>query len=118
MKFFKGMANFHTVKLIYKTVSKYHKNFALLHCVSSYPTPIEDINLNVINLYKQTFPDIVIGYSGHELGTDVCLVAVGMGAKVGRYMKYFRGLLIFIEYNYVFTTIYMFTDYRKTHYTK
>lgn len=76
------MSTFEMVQMIYETVSKHHKNFALLHCVSSYPTPLEDVNLSVISLFKEKFPDIVIGYSGHELGTDVCLAAVAMGAKV------------------------------------
>ena len=49
---------------------------ALLHCVSSYPTPICEINLNVIQKYQQLFPDSVIGYSGHEEGIDVTLTAV------------------------------------------
>lgn len=107
------MANINTVERIYKTVSQYHKNFALLHCVSSYPTPYEDINLNVINLYIEKFRDIVIGYSGHELGIDVCLAAVSMGAKVCFLISQcaFRYSL---KLDYFIT----FTDYREAYYTK
>lgn len=76
------MQNCDTVKKIYDTVSKHHKNFALLHCVSAYPTPYEDINLNVIKLFRTEYPNIVIGYSGHELGIHISTVAVAMGAKV------------------------------------
>ena len=39
---------------------------ALLHCVSSYPTPLEDCNLEMINA-KNRF-DLPVGYSGHEIG--------------------------------------------------
>nr|CAI5854295.1 unnamed protein product [Callosobruchus analis] len=77
-----GMQSFETVKKIYSTVSKYHKEFALLHCISAYPTPFADINLNVLKLYQQEFPDIEIGYSGHELGTEISLAAVALGSKV------------------------------------
>ncbi|CAG9836850.1 unnamed protein product [Diabrotica balteata] len=77
-----GMQSFETVEAIYKIVSKYHKNFALLHCVSSYPTPVDDINLSVINLYKEHFSDVFIGYSGHELGTHITAAAVALGAKI------------------------------------
>ncbi|CAH1155220.1 unnamed protein product [Phaedon cochleariae] len=77
-----GMQTMEKVRDIYQTVSKYHKNFALLHCVSSYPTPFEDINLNVINLYKKEFPDITIGYSGHELGIHISTAAVALGCKI------------------------------------
>ncbi|XP_028128849.1 sialic acid synthase [Diabrotica virgifera virgifera] len=77
-----GMQSFETVKTIYNIVSKYHKNFALLHCVSSYPTPVAEINLSVIDLYKEHFPDVFIGYSGHELGTHITAAAVALGAKI------------------------------------
>lgn len=70
------------VDLIYQTVSRYHKNFCLMHCVSSYPVPAEEVNLNVIKLYQQRYADINIGYSGHELGIGISLGAVAMGAKV------------------------------------
>ncbi|XP_018579241.1 sialic acid synthase isoform X2 [Anoplophora glabripennis] len=43
-----GMQTIEAVRKIYKIVSKYHKNFALLHCVSAYPTPYEDINLQIV----------------------------------------------------------------------
>ncbi|KAG5892653.1 hypothetical protein JTB14_025447 [Gonioctena quinquepunctata] len=77
-----GMQSFNTVKEIYNLVSKYHKKFAILHCVSSYPAPFEDINLNVINLYKSQFSDIFIGYSGHELGTHISTAAVALGCNI------------------------------------
>ncbi|XP_030752596.1 sialic acid synthase [Sitophilus oryzae] len=77
-----GMINFDTVKRIYDLVSKYHNNFALLHCVSAYPTPYENINLNVLNAYIKEFPDIVIGYSGHEIGIQPTVCAVAIGAKI------------------------------------
>ncbi|VEN41492.1 unnamed protein product [Callosobruchus maculatus] len=77
-----GMQSFETVKKIYNTVSKYHKDFALLHCISAYPTPSEDINLRVLKLYQEEFPDIAIGYSGHELDIDISSAAVALGSKI------------------------------------
>lgn len=76
------MQDFQTVNKIYNIVSKYHKNFALLHCVSAYPTPYDEINLKVITKYIKEFPDIIIGYSGHELGIHISTAAVAIGAKV------------------------------------
>ncbi|GIY76495.1 sialic acid synthase [Caerostris extrusa] len=32
--------------------------------------------------YKELFPDAVIGYSGHESGTEISLAAVSIGAKI------------------------------------
>ncbi|KAK9884462.1 hypothetical protein WA026_007305 [Henosepilachna vigintioctopunctata] len=78
-----GMQALTSVEKIHSIVKRYNaKNFALLHCVSSYPTPLEDINLSIIKLYQQTFPNNIIGYSGHELGIDVSVAATVMGAKI------------------------------------
>ena len=56
-------------------------NIALLHCVSTYPTPTEELNLNVIKTYKNRYPEIIIGYSGHETGLSTTYAAISMGAK-------------------------------------
>ncbi|RVE40688.1 hypothetical protein evm_014663 [Chilo suppressalis] len=76
-----GMVDKKAVKSIYDILSKHHKQFCLLHCVSAYPVPYEDCNLNVLQDYKQSF-DVPIGYSGHEVGTPVALAAVALGAKI------------------------------------
>ncbi|XP_076258459.1 N-acetylneuraminic acid synthase isoform X3 [Rhynchophorus ferrugineus] len=77
-----GMVGFKTVQSIYDLVSCYHKNFVLLHCTSAYPTLDEDVHLRVLKLYMKEFPDIPIGYSGHELGIHITTCAVALGAKV------------------------------------
>lgn len=56
-----GMCSIESVKRIYNIISKEHKNFVLMHCTSSYPTPENELNLNVIETYKQLFPDVIIG---------------------------------------------------------
>ncbi len=55
--------------------------FVLLHCNSTYPAPMSDINLTYINRLQKICNSIV-GYSGHERGWEVCVAAVAMGAKV------------------------------------
>lgn len=77
-----GMLNENEVVDIYNLLKSYHKDFCLLHCISSYPTPPQEINLNVIKSYINLFPDVNIGYSGHEIGIDIPLAAVALGAKV------------------------------------
>ena len=77
-----GMSHISDVIEIYNLLKSNHMNFSLLHCTSSYPVPFDEINLNVIKSYKKLFPDINIGYSGHELGIDVPLGAVALGAKI------------------------------------
>jgi N-acetylneuraminate synthase len=52
--------------------------FELMHCVSTYPTKVEDVNLSTINFMKEKFK-CDVGYSGHENGIIVSLSAVSLG---------------------------------------
>lgn len=56
-------------------------DFALLHCVSAYPAPPEDMNLRTIAHLGATF-GAVPGLSDHTLGTAVAVAAVALGACV------------------------------------
>ena len=57
------------------------KRVALLHCVSSYPAPIEQANLLSIPFLRERF-GLVTGYSNHVLGTEAVLAAVALGARI------------------------------------
>ena len=57
-------------------------NFVILQCTSAYPTECKDVNLKVLDQYKDYFPDICLGYSGHEIGYVPTLGAIAKGAKV------------------------------------
>ena len=54
---------------------------ALLHCVSSYPVPLEQANLLTIPFLAESF-DCTIGYSDHTEGINAALLAVGLGARL------------------------------------
>jgi sialic acid synthase SpsE len=41
------------------------KYVAILHCVLNYPTPLEHAQLGMIQILKNEFPDLVVGYSDH-----------------------------------------------------
>ena len=56
-------------------------NLVVLHCTTSYPTPLEQVNLNAMQTIKKKCHP-VIGYSDHTLGIEVPIAAVAMGAKV------------------------------------
>ena len=59
-------------------------NFALMHCVSIYPTPDEMLALNQIHMLRNRYPNIPIGWSTHENPGDTVPVqiAVAFGAKL------------------------------------
>jgi pseudaminic acid synthase len=54
---------------------------ALLHCVSGYPTPVEQANLGRIKSLAARYK-CPIGLSDHTLGTDVAVAAVALGACI------------------------------------
>jgi N-acetylneuraminate synthase len=58
------------------------RDLILLHCVSAYPTSMKDVNLSAIQSLQQRYPDVLIGYSGHELGILPSYGAVALGACV------------------------------------
>jgi pseudaminic acid synthase len=58
-----------------------NEQVALLKCTSEYPSPMEDINLEVIPNLKETF-EIIVGLSDHTLGHTIALGAVSLGAKI------------------------------------
>lgn len=56
-------------------------DLVLLHCVSGYPTPPEEMNLAAIPALRETY-NVDIGLSDHTLGTSVSIAAVALGAVV------------------------------------
>jgi len=56
-------------------------DLVLLHCISSYPAPVEQSNLHTINDIKQRW-QVIPGLSDHTLGTSVSITSVALGACV------------------------------------
>ncbi len=69
-----------TLKLLLKIGFK-KKNIVLLHCNSSYPTPLNEINLKKMISLKNFFKT-AIGYSDHTKGFESAIVAATMGATI------------------------------------
>ncbi len=59
-------------------------DFALMYCVSIYPTPTELMNLNMIDIMRARYPDVTIGWSTHEDQDETLPVAIayGKGARM------------------------------------
>lgn len=55
------------------------KNILLFHCISSYPAPVEQANLNAIANLKKRF-DVEVGLSDHTMGNTVAVVSIALGA--------------------------------------
>jgi len=77
-----GVANFQDIKLAVETCRKAGNNeIILLKCTSSYPAPLEDANLKMIQKYSEDF-NVITGLSDHTIGDICAIAAVSIGARV------------------------------------
>jgi sialic acid synthase SpsE len=51
----------------------------ILHCTSTYPSSVNELNLNAIHSLAERY-GVPIGYSGHEVGLATTLAAATLGA--------------------------------------
>ena len=74
----------HAVKVLRDAKKTFNKiePIGLLHCKSSYPAPIDELNLSVIKTLADRYPDFEIGYSGHEILLGTSVAAVYLGASI------------------------------------
>lgn len=56
------------------------ENLLIAQSTSTYPCALNELNLRVIQTFKQKFPEVPIGYSGHETGLAPTFAAVALGA--------------------------------------
>lgn len=69
---------------IYNFLTHKGVEFAFLHCVAEYPAPEERLQLDFIEKMKKRYPNVTIGYSGHENPDDniPAMLAVAKGARI------------------------------------
>lgn len=75
-----GMSSWQEIQRTVAFLREYCAEYALLHCRSSYPVYPREVNLKMINKLKQF--GVPVGYSGHDIGTTIPLIAASMGASV------------------------------------
>ncbi len=76
-----GMSTEAEVDLAMDFLKKRNVRFALLHCVSKYPCPPEDLHLASIDYLSRRY-GVPTGFSDHSIGIDSALAAVALGAKI------------------------------------
>lgn len=75
-----GMSREDEIRCSAEFLDRRNTQYVLLHCNSTYPAPLQDINLKWMAKLREIHP--LVGYSGHERGTAVSLAAVALGACV------------------------------------
>jgi len=77
-----GMANLKEISEAIEAAMDYGcKDLALLHCISSYPAPLEQSNLKTINDLYDKF-GLTVGLSDHTMGTIVSTASIALGASI------------------------------------
>lgn len=80
-----GMSSMNEIEETYSFLKKMgmnDKQITMLYCVSKYPATYDDINLDMIEILKNKFPGIGIGFSDHTEGTLTSIVAAAKGASI------------------------------------
>jgi N-acetylneuraminate synthase len=76
-----GMSSEEEVVTMLALMEKLGVPYAVLHCNSTYPAPVDQLNLRYIERLRE-LTDAPVGFSGHELGTTMGAVAVALGATI------------------------------------
>lgn len=77
-----GGSNIDMIRSAVETIQSVHNQVAILQCTASYPAKYEHLNLKVITTLRDMFPENIIGYSGHDNGIAMSVVAYTLGARV------------------------------------
>ena len=64
------------------------KQIAVMHCVGEYPTDLKNLQLNQIDLFKNRYKDITVGFSTHEHPDDSQAVKLAVAKGVTMYEKH------------------------------
>lgn len=75
-----GMCTMSDIESAVEIFNRFDCPIVLFHTVSTYPAALEDLNLLMIRTLKNKFPDVPIGYSGHESNVFPTVHAVSLGA--------------------------------------
>ena len=78
-----GMSTMEEVDLAVDAIKNANSNcqYSILHCNSTYPAPIEDLNLKCIQTLEKKY-NCPVGYSGHEFGLTTTIASICMGATI------------------------------------
>ena len=76
-----GMSKIEEIENMVSFVKEQNIPFVILHANSTYPSPIESLDLNLIPEFRKKF-DLLVGFSGHEIGIIGSITAANMGAVI------------------------------------
>ena len=77
-----GGATLDDVDRAVETILPLNSQLCILQCTAAYPADVSELNLRVITVLRERYPELVIGLSDHQDGISMALVAYMLGARV------------------------------------
>lgn len=77
-----GMCTLEELDRTYDAIKGTGVPLAFTNCLSEYPPVYEDVNLGVLKIMQERYPDVVIGHSDHTPDLYTCYAAVAFGASI------------------------------------
>lgn len=77
-----GMQSIETVGKSVDILDKSGVDYALLECTNLYPSPPEIVSLKGIKDLQVAFPNALVGFSDHSIGSEMALASVALGACI------------------------------------
>jgi sialic acid synthase len=77
-----GAATLDDVRRAHEVVVDVNPEVAILQCTAGYPAAFEELDLRVIETYRDLFPNSVIGLSSHDNGIAMAVAAYVLGARI------------------------------------
>ena len=77
-----GAATLDDVRRAHDCVAEINPELAVLQCTAGYPAAWDELDLRVIETYRDLFPETVIGLSSHDNGISMSVVAYTLGARI------------------------------------
>ena len=77
-----GGATLDDVRRAHEAVAETNPDIAILQCTAGYPATWEELDLRVIETYRDLFPETVIGLSSHDNGIAMPLVSYMLGGRI------------------------------------
>lgn len=78
-----GGGTFREIETAMQTLTAVHDQIAILHCTAAYPVrDFAELNLACIQTLREYYPEHVIGWSGHDSGIAMGVMAYTLGARI------------------------------------
>ncbi len=77
-----GMQSINSITRSVKILRESGVQFALLECTNLYPSPPEIVSLAGVTELREAFPDAIVGFSDHSIGSEMALASVALGACI------------------------------------